>query len=54
MATACKNGSGKTALLAYISDHAPDHGWVAVDVTASSGMLEDIMQRAIAVAYTSP
>ena len=43
-------GSGKTALLTYISDHAPDHGWVAVDVTASSGMLEDIMQRTIAAA----
>ena len=26
-------GSGKTALLTYVSDHAREHGWVSVDVS---------------------
>ena len=40
-------GSGKTALLTYVSDHAREHGWVSVDVSAEAGMLEDIVQRTI-------
>lgn len=39
-------GTGKTALLSCIADEAQQAGWVAVDVVAASGMLEDILQRA--------
>lgn len=40
-------GSGKTALLSCIADEARQCGWIAVDVMAGEGMLEDILQRAV-------
>ena len=39
-------GTGKTALLSCIADEARQTGWISVDVVASEGMLEDILQRA--------
>ena len=39
-------GTGKTALLTYLANEAQGDGWIAVDVTAAPGMLEDILQRA--------
>ncbi len=38
-------GTGKTALLLYLSRIATAHGWIAVNVTAVPGMLEDILER---------
>ena len=38
-------GTGKTALLAYLSYRAQQEGWITANVTASDGMLEDILQR---------
>lgn len=38
-------GTGKTALLSYIASEAPAHGWIAVRVSATPGMLEDIYQQ---------
>lgn len=38
-------GTGKTALLTYLGYRAQQLGWVSVNVTASDGMLEDILQR---------
>lgn len=38
-------GTGKTALLAYLSYRAQQEGWITANVTASEGMLEDILQR---------
>lgn len=38
-------GTGKTAMLSYLSDEATRLGWVAANVTATPGMLEDIVQR---------
>lgn len=38
-------GTGKTALLLYLSRVASARGWIAVNVTAVSGMLEDIIER---------
>lgn len=38
-------GTGKTTLLAYLAACAPEHGWIAVSVAATPGMLEDIYQR---------
>ena len=35
-------GTGKTALLAYLSYRAQQEGWITANVTASEGMLEDI------------
>ncbi len=43
-------GSGKTAMLSCIGDVAMENGWIVADTTASNGMLEDILQRAIDVA----
>lgn len=43
-------GTGKTALLNIIPGIAQEHGWACVSVTALSGMLEDIYQRAVAQA----
>ncbi|MBQ9043683.1 MAG: AAA family ATPase [Eggerthellaceae bacterium] len=40
-------GTGKTALLSCIADEAQQAGWLAVNVVASEGMLEDILQRAM-------
>lgn len=40
-------GSGKTALLSCIAEEAQERGWVAVDVMAGDGMLEDILQRTV-------
>ncbi|MDR1186624.1 MAG: hypothetical protein LBK95_04095 [Bifidobacteriaceae bacterium] len=39
-------GTGKTALLATIANEAAAQGWVAANVTALDGMLEDILERA--------
>ena len=38
-------GSGKTALLSYLAFEAEKKGWVAVNVTAAQGMLDDIIQQ---------
>jgi len=38
-------GSGKTALMAKLADEATASGWISVGVTASLGMLEDIIER---------
>ena len=38
-------GTGKTALLSYLSSEAGSHGWIAVSVAAAPGMLEDIYER---------
>ncbi|WP_255467150.1 ATP-binding protein [Raoultibacter phocaeensis] len=40
-------GTGKTALLAYLSEKALAHGWVSANVSAVDGMLEDIIERSI-------
>ncbi|MDM8287865.1 AAA family ATPase [Slackia piriformis] len=39
-------GTGKTALLSCIADEAQSRGWIAVNVVAAEGMLEDIVQQA--------
>lgn len=39
-------GTGKTALLSSIAQEASALGWVTARVTASEGMLEDIIERA--------
>lgn len=38
-------GSGKTALITYLGNEASRLGWIVADVSAVSGMLEDIIQR---------
>lgn len=38
-------GTGKTALLSYLAAEATKRGWIAANVTASPGMLDDILQR---------
>ena len=38
-------GTGKTALLSYLSEYASGVGWVTVGVSATSGMLEDIIEE---------
>lgn len=38
-------GTGKTTLLSYLASEAAAMGWISVSVTASSGMLDDILQR---------
>lgn len=38
-------GTGKTALLLYLSRIASTHGWIAVNVAAIPGMLEDILEQ---------
>lgn len=43
-------GTGKTALLYYLTDMAREHGWIGVKASAISGMLTDILQRALAAA----
>jgi hypothetical protein len=40
-------GTGKTALLSKIAEDAMFRGWVSANVTAVSGMLEDVIQRAV-------
>lgn len=39
-------GTGKTALLTYLSQEARQHGWVSANVSAMPGMLDDILERA--------
>ena len=39
-------GTGKTALLTYMSSVAHEHGWVPVDTVCDGGMLEDILLQA--------
>ena len=41
-------GSGKTALITYLAQEARARGWIASNVTATKGMLEDIFQQASA------
>ena len=43
-------GVGKTVLLSYLAKHAGQFGWIAVNVTARPGMLEDIIERTIEAA----
>lgn len=43
-------GTGKTALLSYLSQEVSSRGWVTADVSASPGMLEDIIERGSAAA----
>lgn len=38
-------GTGKTALLVYLSRVAGQHGWIAVNTSAIEGMLEDIIEQ---------
>lgn len=38
-------GTGKTALLTYLANEAEQQDWISARVTATSGMLEDILQR---------
>lgn len=37
-------GTGKTAMLSYLSCRAEQAGWVTASTTASPGMLDDILQ----------
>ncbi|MBM7000898.1 ATP-binding protein [bacterium] len=39
-------GTGKTALLSYLSREARAHGWISANVSAAPGMLEDVLERA--------
>ena len=39
-------GTGKTALLFYLSAEASSRGWVCANVAAVPGMLEDVIERA--------
>ncbi len=43
-------GTGKTALLSYLATEALGHGWIAVSVAATPGMLEDIYEQTCEVA----
>lgn len=38
-------GTGKTALLTYLANEAESRRWISANVTASAGMLEDILER---------
>lgn len=38
-------GTGKTALLTYLSQAALAHGWISANVSSMPGMLEDIIER---------
>lgn len=38
-------GTGKTALLTYLGNEAESMGWITANVSASEGMLDDILQR---------
>ena len=40
-------GTGKTALLSLLSKEAESQGWVAVNVTALPGMLENVYEQAV-------
>lgn len=39
-------GTGKTSLLTVVSQGALQRGWVSADVSATEGMLEDVIERA--------
>lgn len=39
-------GVGKTVLLSYLASRASSSGWIAANVTARPGMLEDVIERA--------
>lgn len=43
-------GTGKTALLTFLSEAAASRGWISASVSAVPGMLDDIEQRALAAA----
>ena len=38
-------GTGKTAMLSYLGNKAQQLGWISANVTATPGMLDDIIQR---------
>ncbi len=38
-------GTGKTAMLSFLSNEAERLGWISANVTSTPGMLEDIIQR---------
>lgn len=40
-------GTGKTALISYVSDHASQCGWVVASSTASEGMLDDLIDQTL-------
>ena len=40
-------GTGKTALLSYLAAEASSRGWVAVNVSALPGMLDEILQQTL-------
>lgn len=40
-------GTGKTALLTYFAHEAETRGWISANVTASAGMLDDVLQCAV-------
>lgn len=39
-------GTGKTALLTYLSRNAESHGWITTNVSAKPGMLKEIYEQA--------
>lgn len=43
-------GTGKTALLSFLSSEAASQGWISANTTASVGMLEDILDQATVAA----
>lgn len=43
-------GTGKTAMLTYLSREASARGWVAANVSAVPGMLEDVVERSLKAA----
>lgn len=40
-------GTGKTALLTYLAWEAEARGWVAANITAAPGMLDDVLEQSI-------
>lgn len=40
-------GTGKTALLSFVSQEAASQGWVVARTTAAEGMLDDILQQTV-------
>ena len=40
-------GTGKTALLSYLADEASSRGWIAANVSALPGMLDEILQQTL-------
>lgn len=40
-------GTGKTALLSYLADEASSRGWIAANVSALPGMLDETLQQTL-------